>query len=123
LALDLTGDPVHDWLEVRRLLLGAEHEKLKLVGNDARFLRLLNRGTLLQDSLATQWRANGDYRRARSIVDSALRQEHFSASSRSWIGVNLMTIHKSKGKEFDEVVIFEGFRRAGSLGMAPAIEI
>ena len=93
------------------LLLAAEHEKLKIVGDDARFLRLLNRGTVLQDSLATQWRANGDYRGARSIVDSALRQEHFSASSRSWVGVNLMTIHKSKGKEFDEVVIFEGSRR------------
>ena len=98
LALDLSGDPVEDWLEVRRLLLTAEHEKLRIVGDDARFLRLLNRGTLLQDSLAAQWRTNGDYRGARNIVDAALRQEHFSASNRSWAGVNLMTLHKSKGK-------------------------
>jgi DNA helicase-2/ATP-dependent DNA helicase PcrA len=53
LGLELIGDPVGDWLEVRRLLLSAEHEKVRLVGDDARFLRLLNRGTLLQDSLAT----------------------------------------------------------------------
>lgn len=35
-------------------------------------------------------------------------QEHFSATTRVWSGVNVMTIHKSKGKEFDEVIIFEG---------------
>lgn len=37
-------------------------------------------------------------------------QEHSSNSTRFGTGVNLMTIHKSKGKEFDEVVVFEGSR-------------
>jgi DNA helicase II / ATP-dependent DNA helicase PcrA len=37
-----------------------------------------------------------------------LLQEHFSASTRVWTGVNVMTFHKSKGKEFDEVIVFEG---------------
>jgi DNA helicase-2/ATP-dependent DNA helicase PcrA len=35
-------------------------------------------------------------------------QEHFSASIKEWRGVHVMTIHKSKGKEFNEVVIYEG---------------
>ena len=50
----------------------------------------------------------GVYDGAREIVSGALLQEHFSAATRVWSGVNVMTIHKSKGKEFDEVIIFEG---------------
>ena len=111
MALTPDGNPESDWLAVRRVLLAAQHDKLKLVGEDARFLRLLNRGALLRETLAEQWRLRGDYSDASGIVSAALLQEHFSSSTRSWTGVNLMTIHKSKGKEFDEVVIFEGSRR------------
>nr|WP_257030146.1 3'-5' exonuclease [Achromobacter xylosoxidans] len=35
-------------------------------------------------------------------------QEHFTAAQKDWRGLSLMTIHKAKGKEFDEVVIYEG---------------
>ena len=41
-------------------------------------------------------------------VSSALTQEHFSMSTKKWNGVNVMTIHKSKGKEFDVVIVYEG---------------
>lgn len=109
-GMTLTGDPTADWIGVRDLLDTATHDSLKTVAEDARFIRLLNRGTQLRESLAEQWRVTGTYRGARQIVSAALLQEHFSNSSRVWTGVNLMTIHKSKGKEFDEVVIFEGSR-------------
>jgi ATP-dependent DNA helicase UvrD/PcrA len=110
IALTLSGDPTHDWVTVRDLLELATHNCLKAVAEDARFIRLLNRGTQLRDRLAEQWRLTGTYRSARRVVSDALLQEHFSTSTRIWTGVNLMTIHKSKGKEFDEVVIFEGGR-------------
>jgi DNA helicase-2/ATP-dependent DNA helicase PcrA len=110
MGLALTGDAEADWLAIRRLLDGAAHEKLKLVAEDARFIRLLNRGTQLRENLIARWRVNGSYGGARAIVSGALLQEHFSASTRVWTGVNVMTIHKSKGKEFDEVIIFEGSR-------------
>lgn len=103
-----TGDPEADWLTVRRMVDGATHEKLQSISGDARFIRLLNKGTQLRESLAEHWRITGGYKRARDIVAGALLQEHFSSSTRSWTGVNVMTIHKSKGKEFDEVIIFEG---------------
>jgi DNA helicase-2/ATP-dependent DNA helicase PcrA len=114
MGLVLTGDPLADWLSVRQLIDAAEHDKLKLVADDARFIRLLNRGTQLRENLIARWRSGGSYIGAREIVSGALLQEHFSASTRDWIGVNVMTIHKSKGKEFDEVIVFEG-SRAGRL--------
>ena len=92
----------------------AGHDKLKLIAEDARFIRLLNRGTQLRENLIARWRTGGSYAGARDIVAGALLQEHFSASTRVWTGVNVMTIHKSKGKEFDEVIVFEG-SRAGRL--------
>jgi DNA helicase-2/ATP-dependent DNA helicase PcrA len=110
MVIALTGDPTADWIAVRGLLDAATHDSLKAVAEDARFIRLLNRGTQLRETLAERWRAAGTYMGARQIVSAALLQEHFSNSTRVWTGVNLMTIHKSKGKEFDEVVIFEGSR-------------
>lgn len=119
MAIGLRGDPEIDWLEMQRVLLEAKHEKLARVGEDARFLRLLNRGTMLREKLAEQWRRQGDYGGARGIVEAALLQEHFSSATRPWKGVHLMTIHKSKGKEFDEVVIFESDHRGRILRANP----
>jgi DNA helicase II / ATP-dependent DNA helicase PcrA len=109
-SLVLTGDPTHDWLQVQRLFSAATHDCLKAVAEDARFIRLLNRGTQLRDNLSAQWRSTSTYFNARALVANALVEEHFSSSIRVWTGVNVMTIHKSKGKEFDEVIIFEGPR-------------
>ena len=108
MAMTLTGDPEADWLAVRRLIDAATHAKLKLIGEDARFIRLLNRGTQLRENLAERWRMSGGYEGARDIVSGALLQEHFLAATRVWSGINVMTIHKAKGKEFDEVIVFEG---------------
>jgi DNA helicase II / ATP-dependent DNA helicase PcrA len=110
MGLVLTGDPEADWLAVRQLIDTVGHSKLKQVADDARFVRLLNLGTQLRENLIARWRAGGSYVGAREIVSGALLQEHFSASTRVWTGVNVMTIHKSKGKEFDEVIVFEGWR-------------
>lgn len=110
MRLTLTGDPEADWLTVRRLIDTAGHEKLKSIAEDARFIRLLNRGTQLRENLSERWRVTGSYSRVREIIAGALLQEHFSASTRVWTGVNVMTVHKSKGKEFDEVIVFEGSR-------------
>ena len=54
------------------------------------------------------WRNNQTYQGAVDAVSSALTQEHFSMSTKKWDGVNVMTIHKSKGKEFDVVIVYEG---------------
>ena len=33
-------------------------------------------------------------------------QEHFAIGAKDWKGVHGMTIHKSKGKEFDQVIVY-----------------
>ncbi|WP_311058568.1 UvrD-helicase domain-containing protein [Pseudomonas aeruginosa] len=106
--LEFTGDPSEDWLYLRGLLASSTAEALRQVATDARYLRLLHRGSVLRTSLGALWRAQGGYRGAEEAVRSALMQEHFAAAQKDWRGIHLMTIHKSKGKEFDEVIIYEG---------------
>lgn len=108
MAIKLSGDSGEDWLVVRRALEGATSEVLQKVGEDARYLRLLHRGAALRSRLSEVWRTTGGYFGAASAVRNALLQEHFSASTKVWRGIHLMTVHKSKSKEFDEVIIYEG---------------
>ncbi len=72
------------------------------------FLRLLHKGSILSLNLSNLWKDYGNYSGATEAVRNALLQEHFSTSTRVWKGVHVMTIHKSKGKEFDEVFVYEG---------------
>jgi len=106
--LQLTGDPAEDWLQLRGMLASSSSDTLRLVATDARYLRLLHRGSILRNSLGDLWRTQGEYRGAEDAVRSALLQEHFASGQRDWRGIHLMTIHKSKGKEFDEVIIYDG---------------
>lgn len=107
LAVRLSGDPEKDWLTVRRLFETALDDALTQVGKDAKYLRLLHRGATLRARLGEIWRANSSYRGSADAVREALLQEHFAASTKDWRGVHVMTIHKSKGKEFEEVIIYE----------------
>lgn len=106
--LQLTGEPAEDWLHLRSLLASSSAGALKQVATDARYLRLLHRGSVLRTNLGALWRAQGGYQGAEEVVRSALMQEHFAAAQKDWRGIHLMTIHKSKGKEFDEVIIYDG---------------
>src|SRR5262249_50098365 len=51
---------------------------------------------------------SGHYGNASQIVRTTLDHERFFSVDRVPSGCNLMTIHKSKGKEFDGVVLVEG---------------
>lgn len=103
-----SGDPGEDWLTIRKLFEGSACEILSMVARDAKYLRLLHKGSALRSRLNSIWRSSGSYLGATSAVRDALLQEHLFSGAKDWKGVHVMTIHKSKGKEFDEVIIYEG---------------
>lgn len=102
-----SGDPKADWLAVRELLAEAKFPLLAEVLQDVKVLRFLRKGDARQSSLNGIWKRNGNYAGAVTAVQNAFLREHFSSSSKTWEGVLVMTMHKSKGKEFDEVILYE----------------
>jgi DNA helicase-2/ATP-dependent DNA helicase PcrA len=102
-----SGDVEQDWLTVRHLFASASEECVRAVAEHARYLRFLRKGTALRSALGELWR-RGSYVGASAAVRDALLQEHFANATREWQGVHVMTVHKSKGKEFDEVILYEG---------------
>ena len=106
--LQFSGNPSSDWILVRDIIKKSNSEMLKSVEHDSLYLRLLHKGSVLQSGLSELWRERGNYKGAISLVRSALLQEHFSKTSTVPKGIQIMTIHKAKGKEFDEVIIYEG---------------
>lgn len=109
--IQMTGDPDADWTAVRGILEHGACRRLAEIGTETRNVRLLGRGTQLRQALSQDWRTNGGYRNALTTVRGALVQEHFSNRAKPERGISVMNMHKAKGKQFDEVIIFEGFPR------------
>lgn len=115
-CLPFSGDPVADWVLVRNLLSSSQVDAIRQVGIDAQYLRLLRKGALLNSGLSTLWRSRANYVGAANLVRNALTQEHFTATASSMKGIHVMTMHKSKAKEFSEVIIYEGLH-AGKIAI------
>lgn len=101
----LTGNPSRDWLAVRRLLEASNVEELKLVASLVIYLMAFNRGRRISDALAETWQRRAKYENARTLIEAAITQDQIMGSDGDLTGINVMTMHKSKGKEFDGVII------------------
>ena len=109
-ASSLVGDPKADWIAARRILEGADG--LEEIVQAVRFVRLFGATDEIGGRLAEQWDRSGDYGHATDIVRRTLDQGRLVSEQRDPQGFVLMNMHKSKGKEFDGVVIVEGHHRS-----------
>lgn len=101
------GDSAGDWLIARRIIEAIP--QLNEVATSARFVRLFRATDEIGGRLASQWASTGTYAGARTIVRRTLEVGRVAANEREPTGgVLMMTMHKSKGKEFDGVILVEG---------------
>ncbi|WP_148575291.1 UvrD-helicase domain-containing protein [Nocardioides caldifontis] len=105
-STEFTGQPVRDWQAARARLAGST--ELNEVFKQVRLLRLLHATDALAWALLDAWDGDVGYRDAVGSVRVALAEEAVNAARQDPPAVSVMTMHKSKGKEFDAVVIVEG---------------
>lgn len=103
----LTGDPLKDWLEIRKRFEESSSTELKRISDYARQLRLLRRGSQIADSLGSLWQKSGTYCGAVDAFERALSHEMLLQNYMEPSGCLVMNMHKSKGKEFDAVILVE----------------
>ena len=110
-GIGFVGEPMKDWVSARRVLQSATG--FDDVFEDANMVRLFGAREALVSGLADLWLASASYAGAADRVRTILDRQRLLESERTTPrGCMLMTIHKSKGKEFDGVVLVEDAHRA-----------
>jgi DNA helicase-2/ATP-dependent DNA helicase PcrA len=102
-----SGEPRSDWLDARRLLAGCGSNPLAEIARYTEQLVAFQRGQRIARAFAELWQSRGAYQRARSVLDDAIATDQLLSGGSDLSGIHVMTAHKSKGKEFDAVVIFD----------------
>ena len=102
-----SGNPENDWLYVQNLLLSSPCTELVTIIKNTKYLIAFNSGKMISKGLTNEWQNSGTYEKAISILDSSISRSQILSQDKTQKGINVMTIHKSKGKEFDGVIIFQ----------------
>ncbi|PZE86159.1 UvrD-helicase domain-containing protein [Curtobacterium sp. MCBD17_032] len=95
-----------DWQVALAQLIGAA--ELLEVQRQARLVKLLKATDALSWILAEVWDGERGYRRAAETLAETFADDVVSDSDPNQSAVSVMTMHKSKGKEFDATIIVEG---------------
>lgn len=101
-----TGVPQKDWLMVRDLIRHSADSFIQELAKDLDYLIAFNRGKRISALLSELWINSGNYVGARGAVQEAITEDNMLAGSEDLTGIHVMTVHRSKGKQFDGVVIF-----------------
>lgn len=101
----LSGDPGKDWLFIKRVLRESGQAELLGVARHLDYLVAFKRGERIAANLAVEWDREGQYTNARGALDSALTQDQLLDGLDGPQRLQIMTIHKSKGKQFDAVIV------------------
>jgi DNA helicase-2/ATP-dependent DNA helicase PcrA len=102
-----SGEPKRDWIDARHILRDAGANPLQDIASDAAQLIAFQRGQRITAGFVELWQTQGNYRNARETLDAALAEDQLLSGGNELRGIHVMTIHKSKGKEFDAVVVFD----------------
>lgn len=105
------GDPARDWLTVKRTVRNSGQSEFGKVAGYLDYLVAFNRGKRMSANLAEVWRQEGQYTNARKAVDLALAQDQILEGLDDPNGLQVMNIHKAKGKQFDGVIVLRDSRR------------
>lgn len=106
--VSFSGFPMNDWILIRKILEESDCKILNILAEESKDLRLLTRGSNINESLSNLWNEFHYYNNAQKVIKDLFIQEHFATSLTKDRGIIIMNMHKSKGKQFDEVIIFEG---------------
>ena len=102
-----SGSPTKDWLMIRRAFEGTGIDDLTKTAESARYLRLLRRGSLIEEELTSLWRTGGSYVGAEEALDRAILQDQLLDSSKESASISVMNMHQLKGREYDGVLLVE----------------
>jgi DNA helicase-2/ATP-dependent DNA helicase PcrA len=108
-----TGDPVRDWITVKASLRASGQPLFQSIAGHLDYLVAFNRGKRISAGLTDAWEQTSSYDRARGILDNALAQDLILDGVDDPDGIQVMTIHKSKGKQFDGVIVLRRQRHDG----------
>ena len=110
-TIGFVGSPTEDWRAVLRALARSDATELKRTGEHARYLRLLRRGSAIEERLAELWRQNGSYEDAEAALDEAILRDQLIDNHREASRISVMTMHQLKGREYDSVLLVEDEHR------------
>lgn len=107
---DWRGRPIVDWALARDQLQGAT--QLTEVAKAARFLRVGRISDPVTRVLAERWNGTSGYEDVVGGLQRYFAEEMLAVDEPAADSVQVMNMHKSKGKEFDGVILVEGLHQA-----------
>jgi DNA helicase II / ATP-dependent DNA helicase PcrA len=108
-----TGDPGRDWTYMKTSFRSSGQALFQGVATHLDYLVAFNRGKRISAGLSASWETNSSYVKAREVLDNSLAQDLILDGVDDPDGIQVMTIHKSKGKQFDGVIVLRGDRHDG----------
>jgi DNA helicase-2/ATP-dependent DNA helicase PcrA len=112
-SASFTGDPKRDWSSVKASLRASGQALFQSVASHLDYLVAFNRGRRIGAGLGSAWEQGSSYAGARDILDNALAQDLILDGVDDPDGIQVMTIHKAKGKQFDGVIVLRRQRHDG----------
>lgn len=113
MSTKLTGNPETDWLQIIKLLRMSGRAELSRAADQVGYVVSFRRGKRFYMALSTMWVKSRQYTDALKALNAAIAEDQVVGGMDDLSGIHLMTIHKSKGKQFDGVVIVREGRHMG----------